>query len=229
MLFFCRNDSPSLSLATFNGSCILNSVFNDRTIPISDRSARSMYNPVLRESPDPPPIRRPRSSVWESPVHRDDSDSPAGLVFVSRNFTMCPEQIGVAPLSRSLASRTLVMPRSCLVNNCLIFPPARPPSLAPSRPPLALLRAHSLVHLALFRDPGGLGVYERLKNRSNCARVASDKRNARFAEGSGGNYCRNRRCAMTRVMTPAGVFRLLSDPSEIPRRTILLRGDVLIV
>lgn len=34
---------------------------------------------------------------------------------------MCPEQIGVAPLSRSLASWTLVTPRRCLVNNCLIF------------------------------------------------------------------------------------------------------------
>lgn len=34
---------------------------------------------------------------------------------------MRPEQIGVAPLSRSLASWTLVTPRRCLVNNCLIF------------------------------------------------------------------------------------------------------------
>lgn len=119
-----------------------------------------MYNPVLRESPDPPPIRRPRSSVWESPVHRDDSDSLAGLVFVSRNFTMCPEQIGVAPLSRSLASRTLVMPRSCLVNNCLIF--SLPPSLAPSLPLPSYVLIHSFTSRCL-EIPAGSGFMKGLK------------------------------------------------------------------
>jgi len=105
-------------------------------------------------------------------VHRDDSDNLTGLVFVSRNFTMCPEQIGVAPLSRSLASRTLVIPRSCLVNNCLIF---SPPTLLSALPPVpSYVLIHSFTSRCLeIPIPGGLGVYERLKNHSNCAHVAT--------------------------------------------------------
>lgn len=123
-----------------------------------------------------PPLQeaaRARSSVWENlPLvdeNDDDGDSFARIVFVTRIFTMCPEQIGVAPLSRTLASRTLVMPRSCLVNNCLIFSPSLLGAL-PLAPSYVLI--HSFA--SLFRGPDGLGLYERLKNRSNCALVLRD-------------------------------------------------------
>jgi hypothetical protein len=82
---------------------------------------------------------RARARACTFAPESDSRCSRARICFVKFHY-VCPERIGVAPLSRSLASRTLVMPRSCLVNNCLIFSPSL---LAPSLS-RSLLRAHSL-------------------------------------------------------------------------------------
>jgi len=84
-------------------------------------------------------LPRARARACTFAPESDSRCSRARICFVKFHY-VCPERIGVAPLSRSLASRTLVMPRSCLVNNCLIFSPSL---LAPSLS-RSLLRAHSL-------------------------------------------------------------------------------------
>lgn len=101
------------------------------------------------------------------------------------------------------------MPRSCLVNNCLIFslplPLPSPPPLTPHVPLVSsYVRSFTRFGSLLAGRHGGGGrrrrVYERLKNRSNCAHMP------RFAQKrkSGRNYCRNRRNEWhARVMTPA--------------------------
>lgn len=170
--------------------------FNDRRSIRARSSSRAVqFRGVPRDSPITGGRARvlPYGRICRSSTRTTTTgDSFARIVFVTRIFTMCPEQIGVAPLSRTLASRTLVMPRSCLVNNCLIFSPSLLGAL-PLAPSYVLI--HSFA--SLFRGPGGLGLYERLKNRSNCALVLRDDKcrkraRARSAEGSGENYCRNR-------------------------------------
>ena len=59
--------------------------------------------------------------AWERNELQRDPRTFVAIIFVTQNFTRCPEQIGVAPLRGLLASWTLVIPRRCLINNCLIF------------------------------------------------------------------------------------------------------------